>query len=249
MSRNLDTNNFFVGGAGMFIQYHDIIRPVYLYAVIKMILTKESYGIPTNIIENFSIASIIEWYKNRRYVNPLKQLDVKKKSDDKTLDDLLKCTLKNDKSIYELAPTLNIENMFSVYKSQNFTFPVYVYSEEYEESIAKDLEVLLCGVKHFYVYGDLSDCIKKCGQNFTYIFSNVESVKSAADILSGTYSHILVARDYRYNFKDNFKTMKYDLNDMMKKYQRLRLGTTTAMDIGLMEGKFDNISSRSINKK
>ena len=67
--------------------------------------------------------------------------------------------------------------------------------------------------------------------------------------MSGTYSHILVARDYRYNFKDNFKTMKYDLNDIMKKHQLLRLGTTTAMDIDLMEGKFDNISSKSINKK
>ena len=242
MNKKLDTNNFFVGGAGMFIQYHDIIRPVYLYAVIKMIITDQTYGIPTKLIENFSVASIVEWYKSRRYINPLKQLDIKHKSDDKTLDGILNRILKDDPSVYALSPTLNIERIFSVYKSQQFSFPVYVYTEEYDETVKNDIDVLLVGMNHYYVYGDLTEATKNCRQNFTYIFSDVELAKNAAEVLTGTYSHILVASDYRYNYKDNFKNMKYDLMDLMRKHPFLRFGTTTAMDIELMEGKFDNIT-------
>lgn len=243
MNKKLDTNDFFVGGAGMFIQYHDIIRPVYLYAVIKMIITNQTYGIPTKLIEDFSIASIVEWYKNRRYINPLKQLDFKHKSDDKTLDGILDKILKDDPSIYTLAPTLNIERIFSVYKSQQFSFPVYIYTEEYNELVKNDIETLLVGINHHYIYGDLPEATKNCRQNFTYIFSDVELVKSAAEVLTGTYSHILVASDYRYNYKDNFKNMKYDLMGLMRKHPFLRFGTTTAMSIELLEGKFDNVTN------
>ena len=70
--RIFDTNIFFSGGAGMFIQYHDIIKPVYLYTIVKMIITKESFGLPIDIIKDFSIISIIEWYINRRFKNPIK---------------------------------------------------------------------------------------------------------------------------------------------------------------------------------
>lgn len=245
MNTKLDTNDFFVGGAGMFIQYHDVIRPVYLYAVIKMILTEQTYGVPTKLIENFTISSIVEWYKNRRYINPLKQLDIKHISDDETLDDILDQILKNDSSIYTLAPTLNIERIFSVYRSQQFSFPIYVYTEEYEKAVKEDVDDLLSGISHQYVYGDLSECLKKCKQNFTYIFSNVELAKLAAEVLIGTYSHVLVASDYRYNYKDNFKNMKYDLMDLMRKHPFLRFGTTTTMSIELLEGKFDNITNAS----
>ncbi len=243
MNKKLDTNDFFVGGAGMFIQYHDIIRPVYLYAVIKMIITNQTFGVPTKLIENFSIASIVEWYKNRRYINPLKQLDIKGKTDDKVLNDLLNKILKDDQSIYELAPTLNIERIFDVYKTQHFSFPIYVYTETYEKGAENDINTLLSGITHHYVYGDMNECVKNCKHNFTYIFSDVELAKTAAEILNGTYSHILVASDYRYNFKDNFKTMKYDLMDLMRKHPFLRFGTTTAMTMELMEGKFDNVTN------
>ena len=242
MGKNIETGNFFVGGEGMFIQYHDILKPVYLYAVMKMIITNETFGVPVNIIEDFSIASIIEWYKNRRYKNPIQQLDIEHKTDESILNQILSQVLSNDSSIYKLAPPLNIERMFSVYRSQHLSFPVFVYSENYEPGIEEDIKSILTGVDYKYVYGDLEECIKKCDQNFTYIFSDIELVKSAANILHGTYSHVLLARDYRYNYIDNYKNFKYNLEDLMRKHPFIRLGTTTAMDIGLLDDAFDNIS-------
>ena len=118
IGKPLNTSALFSGGAGMFIQYHDIVKPAYLFAILKMIITKEDYGIPINIISNLSILSLTEWYLKRRYINPLKCLDYNKKLNDVDLFNILQKTLKEDSSIYKLAPGLNIKEMLSVYHSQ-----------------------------------------------------------------------------------------------------------------------------------
>ena len=61
-SKNFDTNVLFSGGAGMFLQYHDIVKPVYLYAIIKMIAVKESFGLPIDIIKDMSLFKMNSGY-------------------------------------------------------------------------------------------------------------------------------------------------------------------------------------------
>lgn len=236
-----DTNIFFSGGAGMFLQYHDIIKPAYFYAIVRMIITDTSYGLPIDIIKHFSLLSILEWYKNRRYKNPLKQLDFYDQLDDKALDELLQQMLREDTSIYKLSPPLNTCRLFDVYRQQHMAFPVYIYSETEEPYIETDCEKILQGIDFKYVYGDLESAIKRCDQNFTYIFSDIELVKNASEILRGTCSHILLARDYRYNYYDNCKTFKYDLQNLAKSNPYIRIGTTIAMDIMKMPDAFENI--------
>jgi len=241
-SLTFDTKVFFVGGAGMFLQYHDIVKPAYLYTVIKMILTEKTYGLPVDIIKDFSITSIIEWYKNRRYINPLKQLDWAHQIDPKELDKLLFDLMKDDESIYTLSPMLNVDRMFYVYRQQHMNFPVYVYSEHEEPFIKKDCQNIFQGINCQYLHGDLRKAIEKCDNNFTYIFSDIELAKEASEILTGTYSHVLVASDYRYNYIDNLKTFKYDLPDLMTRHPFIRLGTTTAMDMNFLKDAFENIT-------
>ncbi len=228
--KTFDTNVFFSGGAGMFLQYHDIVKPVYLYAIAKMIATKESFGLPISIISNMSAPSIIEWYVKRRYKNPFQQLDYDHIIDPVELNKFLAMYLEQDPSIYKIAPPLNIQRMLSVYQIQHMSFPVYVYSENEESYIKTDCKNVFPGVTIRYVFGDLRECIKKCDQNFTYIFSDIELVREATEILQGTCSHVLLARDYRYNFKDHCKTPKYDLTDLARSHPYVRMGTTLAMD-------------------
>ena len=227
-NKPFDTNVYFSGGAGMFIQYHDVIKPVYLYAIIQMILTKQSYGLPINIVNKLSIISLIEWYVNRRFKNPLKCLDYADNISINQLDKLMIDIISKDSSIYRLAPVLNIEKMFQVYRSQHMSFPVYVYSEVEEPYIKDDCKNIFRGIDFHYFFGDLKECIEKCDQNFTYIFSDIELVKSAAEILYGTCSHILLTRDYRYNYIDNHKTFRYDLKDIATNHPFIRIGTTLA---------------------
>lgn len=239
-SKTLDTNVFFSGGAGMFLQYHDVIKPVWLYAIMNMIVKHEDYGLPLNIIEKFSVRSILEWYMNRRYQNPLRQLDWAHRINPNDLNTLMQIILK-DESIYRLAPLLNIERMIEVYHKQHMSFPIYIYSENEEPYIKTDCMNSFHGIQVKYLYGDLKNAIQKCDQNFTYIFSNIDLVKNAAEILKGTCSHILLARDFRYNYRDNFKTFKHDLENIMTSNPFVRIGTTLTMDLNLMNNAFDNI--------
>lgn len=228
--RPFDTNVFFSGGAGMFIQYHDIVKPVYLYAIAKMIATQEGFGLPISIISRLSAPSIIEWYVKRRFKNPFQQLDYEHSVDPKQLDDFLKQYLQNDPSLYKIAAPLNIKQLFSVYRRGHMSFPVFIYTEEEEPYVKEDCKNVFSGVAIRYIYGDLKECIRKCEQNFTYIFSDIELAKRAAEILEGTCSHLLLASDYRYNYKDNCKNFKYDLGDLAKSHPYVRTGTTIAMD-------------------
>ena len=229
-NKNFDTSVFFSGGAGMFIQYHDIVKPVYLFALMKMILTNNAFGLPVNIISNLTPPSVIEWYVKRRYINPLKCLDYNHHANDNELDDILKTILLSDNSVYKLAPSLNIKRLLSVYHKQHMTFPIYIYSEEEEPYIKEDCKNTFTGINTRYVFGDLKECIRKCDQNFTYIFSNIELVKKSAEILTGTCSNILLSAEYRYNYNDNCKTFKYDLEEIARKYPFNRIGTTLVID-------------------
>lgn len=220
----------FSGGAGMFIQYHDIVKPAYLYAVCKMILNNESYGLPIQILNNLSPLSMIEWYIKRRYINPLKCLDFNHIGKDEELDNILRNILLSDNTIYNLAPALNIKRLLSVYHKQHMSFPIYIYSEYEEPYIKIDCKNVFNGIPIRYLFGDLEECIKSCDQNFTYIFSDIELVKKSAEILSGLCSHILLPVEYRYNYIDNCNTYKYDLLELSKKYPFNRIGTTMAID-------------------
>ncbi len=235
-----DTNCMFSGGAGMFIQYHDIIKPVYLYAIVKMLITKTSFGLPLDIIEKMSVFSLMEWYVKRRYKNPLQCLDFNHILDPNEIDKLLLDIMKSDNSLYKLSPGLNICQMMNVYKRQHMTFPVYVYSEIEEPYIIQDCKQMFPGVPIKYLHGDLKQAVAKCDNNFTYILSDVELAKNISDILLGTYYHVLVAKEYRYNYKDNCSNFKYNLLEMAKSHPFIRVGTNTAMDMNQMVVSFND---------
>ena len=225
----LETSKFFSGGAGMFLQFHDIVQPVYLMAIIKYIINNDAFGLPIDILKYMGIPSLVEWYMNRRYINPLQCLDINHQVDIKDLDDAMQYTLKNDSSIYKITPALNIKRMLIVYKQQYMSFPIFVYTEKYEEGVERYVSHVLHDISITYVHGDLKAAISKCDQNFTYIFSDIELANKASNLLAGTYSNLLIARDYRYNYKEGSKSLKYDLKKVAKDNLPIRIGTTTAI--------------------
>lgn len=228
--KQFDTNAFFSGGAGIFMQYYDIIKPIYLFAIYKMIMLGFDFGLPIDIISSMNKTSVVEWYTNRRFKNPLRCLDYKHQIDPVILDDILKKIISDDISIYSLCPIMNIGKMLDIYVHQRMVFPVYIYTEEEDPFVREDCKSIFRGINYKYIYGDLGECIKKCDQNFTYIFSDIELVKESSEILNGTCSHILLAREYRYNYIDNCKTLKYDLHKMALSHPFIRIGTMMVFD-------------------
>ena len=110
-----DTNVFFSGGAGMFLQYEDLIKPIGLYTIVKMLISNISYGLPLHLLSEMTNLSMVEWYMNRRYRNPLRCLDFLHRLDSDELDDLYQRILAEDPSIYQLSAPLNVVRMMSVY--------------------------------------------------------------------------------------------------------------------------------------
>ena len=153
--KSFDTNSLYVGGNGMFIQYHDVVKPVYLYAVLKLISSKNTYGLPVQLIKNLSAPSLIEWYLKRRYVNPFSCLDYQHQAPPQDLDKLLHNFLCSDGSIYKLAPPLNIRIMLDVYRRQHMKFPIFIYSKDEEPYIKTDIKQVFPGITTTYLFGDL----------------------------------------------------------------------------------------------
>lgn len=222
-----DTNVVFSGGAGMFIQYHDIVKATYLTAIIKLMMSKKTYGLPLDIIRHMSIVSLVEWYVNRRYQNPLRVLDYQNQVEPAELDKLMKKIFQEDPSIYKYAPVLNINRLLSVYTRQHMNFPVYIYTKEEDENAAKDVETLFPGVPTTYLYGDLTKALARCDQNFTYMVSDFDLLLQLVELLNGTCSHLLIACDYRYNCKPD-GTLTYDLDEIAGKHPFLRIEPTFA---------------------
>ncbi len=229
--RQFDTNVFFSGGAGIFLQYHDVVRPINLYAVIKMIITNTTYGLPLSLISNMSIYPLMEWYLKRRFINPLRCLDPAKKLDSDDVNKVLSLVLENDPSIYKLAPILNVSLMMQACRERNINFPVFIYNETYDAHIERDAKTIFPGIQTRFIYGDIREAVTKCSQNFTYILSDIELLEKLASILEGTCSHILLTREYRYNYNDHCRTFKYSLYDIAKAHPYVRIGTTVAFDV------------------
>jgi hypothetical protein len=225
---SFNTGEIFSGGSGFFLQYHDIIRPTYLSVIIKMLFDNKSYGLPIDMVRNMSIVSLLEWYVTRRYTNPLRSLDYKHIIPPEELDELLLKILNSDNTIYTLSPLLNIKLMLNIYKKHSMNFPIYVYTNREEPFVPKDS--FTDGITFTYLYGDLQEAINKCDQNYTYIFSDINLLKEASEMLSNTYSHLLLAREYRYNYISK-GVFKHDLIAITKKYDHLRVGLTYSMSL------------------
>ena len=238
-----DTNVFFSGGAGMFLQYHDVVKPTYLTAIFKILVTKMDVGLPVQTIGSMSVLSLVEWYLRRRHWNPLKCLDYQGLYSDNELDALLAKLLQADDSIFSFTPVLNIRRMLAVYRKQQMSFPIFVHTEDYEEHVKADCKTLFPGIKTTYVTGKIEDAIMKCDQNFTYMIARVDTFQRAVKALHGTYSHLLLAGDYRYNLQRSGRP-KCDLASLAAAHPFVRLETNTVCDPVALALALKNLSDQ-----
>ena len=215
MSFTFNSSKSFFGGASILIQYHDLIRSTYLMAIIKMILNKEiQFGLPFEIISQFSKLSLVEWYKNRTYFNPLQSLDIKHQATQDDLDKIMLRVLNADPSLYKLAPILDTYKMiFTMFKS-NFDIPLYIYSQNYEPGIQLDIQNITYPAK--YIHGDLSEIVPKIPTNSTYIFADIELLKKCINYIpQKTSANIILSSDYGYNLRKG--SYKYNIGELLMK--------------------------------
>ena len=214
MKNTFNASKTFFGGSALIVQYHDVLKPVYLTAIIKMLINKElQFGLPFDIIKSFSFLSLIEWYKGRSFINPLKLLDPKHKASDEQLQQILNIILK-DHSIYKLSPFLDTIRLIIASEQNKLDVPLYIYSEEFEEGIDKDLYYMQMNCK--YIYKPIKTLIEETPPNATYIFSNIDLLKDSLELIEPKKSaNFILVSDYKYNFSNN--QYKYNFSDIISK--------------------------------
>ena len=225
-----DTRKMFSGGAGLFIQFQDVVTPIYLFAIIKLIITDTSLGLPLNIINNMSILSLAEWYIKRSNINPIQELDYEHQLSSQEAN-LLLYKILEDRSIYDHSPVFNVGLMLDVYKYKKMNIPIYIYSEYQDPYIEYYCRNHFPDISIKYLYTDIQSAIKQCNDNFTYIFSNIEFFKQACELLKGTYANILLSQEYKYNYIDNCITTKYPLEELMFNNPFILTGTTPVINV------------------
>lgn len=214
MQNTFNASKTFFGGSALIIQYHDVLKPVYLTAIIKMMINKDlQFGLPFEIIKSFSLLSLIEWYKGRSFINPLKLLDPNHKATDEQLQQMLNIVLK-DHSVYKLSPLLDTIRLIIASEQNKLNVPLYIYSEQFEEGIDKDLYYMQMNCK--YIHEPIKTLIDKSPPNATYIFSNIDLLKESLELINPKKSaNFILASDYKYNFLNN--QYKYNFSDILSK--------------------------------
>ena len=214
MKNTFNASKTFFGGSALIVQYHDVLKPVYLTAIIKMLMNKNlQFGLPFDIIKSFSLLSLIEWYKGRSFINPLKLLDPNRKATNEQLQQMLNIILK-DNSIYKLSPLLDTIRLIIASEQNKLDVPLYIYSEQFEEGIDKDLYYMQMNCK--YIHETIKTLIERTPPNATYIFSNIDLLKDSLELIDPKKSaNFILVSDYRYNFLNN--QYKYNFSDLLSK--------------------------------
>lgn len=214
MKNTFSASKTFFGGSALLIEYNDVIKPVYLTAIIKMIMDEKlQFGLPFHTIKSFSLASLVEWYKNRHYINPIKVLDYKRLATNEQLQKMLQIVLK-DQSIYRLTPMLDSIRLIAVSEQNQLNVPIYVYSEQNNPHIQEDLKQNYINAN--YIFGPIKQIVEVIPSNATFIFSNIDLVKEAIEQIDPKKSaNFIVVSDYGYNFSNNH--YKHDFGALLSK--------------------------------
>ena len=214
MKNTFNASKTFFGGSALIVQYHDVLKPVYLTAIIKMLMNNDlQFGLPFDIIKSFSLLSLIEWYKGRSFINPIKLLDPKRKGTDEQLQQILSIVLK-DHSVYKLTPFLDTIRLIIASEQNKLDVPLYIYSEQFEEGIDRDLYHLQMNCK--YIHEPIKTLMEQTPPNATYIFSNIDLLKESLELIDPKKSaNFILVSDYKYNFSSN--QYKYNFSDILSK--------------------------------
>lgn len=200
------SDSVFVNAEGLFIEYFDVIRaPWYIF----MLGVKNSPFIDSIVdlgyMKHVGELGWMEWYVNRKIINPLKSFPINpefaKEYGESGLDDLLNKEMDNeDVMLYSgKFPFFDIlGNLVSVNVAKN----IYIYTPEYHKLVAYDIDQSY-GQRIKYVYGSFDDAIEDIPEDSTYVFSDVRKVQRLAELNRLSYTSILLAEHYEYNYNDD----------------------------------------------
>lgn len=211
------TDTLFYNSQCLFIEYHDVLNIPWL---VLLTVAKQSKSIQKLFdlkeIEHYDMSALLEWYKYRNSRNIFNEFNM---SQEINTDDFLKAMMTSGNSDYfhSLDFELIFNNALKILMESRLVKKILIYSE-YEESgirdyISKRFSSEMIG----YTFGDLNQCLKSIPIDSTYVFSDICKVNNLIDTNHLSYSSIIIANNYKYNYDDD-KKLKVDLDKLSEDY-------------------------------
>lgn len=212
-------DNFFYNSECLFIEYHDILNMPWLslLALIKQSkMIKELFNLEE--IEHYKFDELFEWYKYRMHRNIFDEFKACKEIDnDIFLNSLM--TASNANYFHSLNIEMPFLNATKTILSSGFVKRIVVYTENEELGVMDFIKSNLSINSVEYMFGDLTECLKKIPIDSTYVFSDIMKINNLIENDHINYSSFIIARDLRYNYKEDDKTkLKIDIESLSENY-------------------------------
>lgn len=212
------TETIFYNADYLVIEYLDFIKSPY-FVLLQYIQKNEKLRpiLRLEEIESFDLASLYEWYVNRKHQNFLIDLnrDPEKVSEE-FLDGLIMDQMLISEKFYSNCNLLCTQYMLRFLKSKKYPVKdVLVYCPFKTPWPKEDLKREL-GID-FTFMDDFDEVCKKAGANSTYFLSNIDLIHRMEENKVLHLSSIVLPIEYRYN-KKNMKDYKIDFTELWKKY-------------------------------
>jgi len=214
------------------VEYKDVIKcpSAGVLSLIKEDYMDDLKGlINTNKLDLLDFKNIQRYAIERPHKNILDYIKIKD-FDTKAVYDALYNAYD---TIYMDLPLMTIGNSLYFISQQKFTKKIYIFSEEYDKKIEFDIKENYCEMKNiFYVAGDLPSIIEAIEPVTSYIFADVDHVKTIMDLGKLEYTEIMVAQyGYNYEIRDSVLTIKGGYENMThEKLFKIACFTPLVMD-------------------
>lgn len=215
--------DIFMNSQCLFVEYHDVIKSpwfIFLIAAKDASAFKELFD--TFEIDDLSYDGIYEWYMNRKTINPLLSLPLRKDLADKAYDDIVKWEDDFLEAEIDNPDIVNIDMICSFaiilqnLLSTNVAKDIVIYTERYNKAIESDIANMFKNKVH-YVHGNMNDVLKNIPDDSTYVFSDITKINTLKDCQKLNYSSVLIATRYGYNYNDD-NSLVVDIDKLRDDY-------------------------------
>ena len=214
------SKNFFINSECLFIEFNDVLQlPMFRFLQIMLQNEKLNDLFILDYLKGMNEEELLLWYFNRRYINPLKELERIEFGNDQ-LDHFLYSNI--DKSgadfLFSLDPDAFSMKAFVdkiVREKMSTKIKVYfpVYNQYIKAFIMNNWE------DHVeFVFGDFKSSLTDVPQDTTFVFSDLTKINTLIETDHINFSSIAFPYEYAYNRNEKEKRFIVDCESLQKKY-------------------------------
>jgi len=211
--------DIFYNSECLFVEYNDVLSIPWFFLLLQIRNDKTMNEVfDMELIKNYNIEEMVEWYIYRKHRNILKNIPLKDPNFfnganlDFVLNELMDLTPYFYGDFFDLNFVVTLQNAI-IHK--NIIHKIVVYSEYTNDYIEDSVKRNYPTVS--FVSGDFVEVVANVPNNSTFVFSDINKINILAKMDKLRYSSILVVDGYRYNYtKEDKNKIKIDIEGLMK---------------------------------